>query len=83
MNRAQAPAARSETVCLLALLLCGAAGLAQAGLFDDEEARKQIAAEKKRIDDLSADLKTQQQAVDARGLVEGLVGAEMEIGHEF
>ena len=25
MNRAQAPAARSETVCLLALLLCGAA----------------------------------------------------------
>ena len=49
-----------------ALLLCGAAGFAQAGLFDDEEARKQIAAEKKRIDDLSADLKTQQQAVDAR-----------------
>jgi tol-pal system protein YbgF len=56
-----------SVACLCAaLLLCGAAGLAQAGLFDDEEARKQIAAEKKRIDDLSADLKTQQQAVDAR-----------------
>mgnify|MGYP006272832883 CR=1 FL=1 len=56
-----------SVACLCgALLLCGMAGVAQAGLFDDEEARKQIAAEKKRIDDLSADLKTQQQAVDAR-----------------
>ncbi|NBR29047.1 MAG: tol-pal system protein, partial [Betaproteobacteria bacterium] len=48
------------------LLLGGTAGISRAGLFDDEEARKQIAAEKKRIDDLSAELKTQQQAVDSR-----------------
>jgi tol-pal system protein YbgF len=47
-----------------ALLL--AAGTAQAGLFDDDEARKQITAEKKRVDDLTADIKAQQQAVDAR-----------------
>ena len=52
-------------LCAL-LLLCGAAGIAQAGLFDDEEARKQIAAEKKRVDDLAADIKSQQQAVDSR-----------------
>jgi tol-pal system protein YbgF len=48
-----------------ALLVC-VCGWAHAGLFDDEEARKQIAVEKKRVDDLSADLKTQQQSVDAR-----------------
>ena len=48
------------------LLFCGATGFAQAGLFDDEEARKLISAEKKRVDDLSADIKTQQQAVDTR-----------------
>ncbi len=52
-------------LCAL-LLLCGAAGIAQAGLFDDEEARKQIAAEKKRVDDLAADIRNQQQAVDSR-----------------
>jgi len=56
-----------SVVCLCGvLLLCGTAGVSRAGLFDDEEARKQIAAEKKRIDDLSAELKTQQQAVDSR-----------------
>ncbi len=59
-----------STACLCgALLLCAAAGfsgVAHAGLFDDDEARKQIATEKKRIDELSADLKTQQQAVDGR-----------------
>ena len=46
-----------------AILLAGAlAGPAQAGLFDDEEARKQIVAEKKRVDDLNA----QQQEINAR-----------------
>lgn len=56
-----------SVACLCAvLLLLGSAGFARAGLFDDEEARKQIAAEKKRIDDLSAELKTQQQTVESR-----------------
>src|SRR5258707_14610690 len=46
-----------------AVLLFAAIGAtAHAGMFDDEEARKQIAAERKRIDDVKA----QQQAVDAR-----------------
>jgi tol-pal system protein YbgF len=45
-----------------AVLLWCALTPAQAGMFDDEEARKQIAVEKKRVDDL----KTQQDAVDAR-----------------
>ncbi len=51
---------------IFACVLLLAAGTAQAGLFDDDEARKQITAEKKRVDDLAADLKAQQQAVDAR-----------------
>src|SRR3954471_15573323 len=53
----------------VALAQCGAVLLfalnglpVQAGMFDDDEARKQIAAEKKRIDEVKA----QQQAVDAR-----------------
>ena len=56
-----------------ALALCGAvllfatlAPAAHAGLFDDEEARRQIAAEKRRIDEVKSELKSQQQAVDAR-----------------
>jgi tol-pal system protein YbgF len=48
------------------LFLCGMAAPAHAGLFDDEEARKQIAAEKKRVDDLASEIKTQQQTVDTR-----------------
>ena len=51
---------------IFACVLLLAAGTAQAGLFDDDEARKQISAEKKRVDDLTAELKAQQQAVDAR-----------------
>ncbi len=48
-------------------LWCGAvlllsAPAAQAALFDDDEARRQIAVEKRRVDDL----KTQQDAVSAR-----------------
>ena len=48
------------------LLLCAVAGGVQAGMFDDEEARKQIAAERKRLDALSTDIKNQQQAADTR-----------------
>ena len=51
---------------VLTVLLCGMAAPAHAGLFDDEEARKQIAAEKKRVDDLAIEIKTQQQTVDTR-----------------
>ena len=57
----------------VALAQCGAVLLfalvvtpVQAGLFDDDEARKQIAAEKLRIDEVKNELKAQQQAVDAR-----------------
>ena len=53
----------------VALAQCGAVFLfaaigatAHAGMFDDDEARKQISAERKRIDDVKAE----QQAADAR-----------------
>jgi tol-pal system protein YbgF len=49
-----------------AVLLLGAIGFAHAGLFDDDEARKQIATEKQRVDELKNELKKQQDAVDAR-----------------
>jgi tol-pal system protein YbgF len=49
-----------------AVLFLGALAPAHGGLFDDDEARKQIAAEKKRVDELKTELITQQQAVDAR-----------------
>ncbi len=52
-----------------AILLCGALGGAHAALFDDTEARRQIAAEKRRIDELGAQqqaMGAQQQAIDAR-----------------
>ena len=48
--------------CGAVLLFAALGATAQAGMFDDDEARKQIAAERKRIDDVKA----QQQAVDAR-----------------
>ncbi|MBI4189076.1 MAG: tol-pal system protein YbgF [Betaproteobacteria bacterium] len=52
-----------------AVLLWAAAAPAPAALFDDDEARRQIAVEKKRVDEIKNELKTQQtqqQAVDAR-----------------
>jgi tol-pal system protein YbgF len=52
--------------CGAVLFLAALAVPAHAALFDDDEARKQIGAEKRRIDEVKADLKTQQQAVDAR-----------------
>src|SRR5277367_3552461 len=48
--------------CGAVLLFAAIGATAHAGMFDDDEARKQIAAERKRIDDVKA----QQQAVDAR-----------------
>jgi tol-pal system protein YbgF len=51
--------------CSAVLLLC-ALGVAHAGLFDDDEARKQIAAEKQRVDELKNELKKQQEAADTR-----------------
>lgn len=55
-------ARRAATFGCGAVLLWCALAPVHAGMFDDEEARKQIAAEKKRIDDL----KTQQDVVDTR-----------------
>jgi len=45
-------------------------------IFDDAEARRQIAVEKKRIDDLGTQINAQQQAISARlaKLEEGLKG---------
>jgi tol-pal system protein YbgF len=48
--------------CGAVLLFAALGATAHAGMFDDEEARKQIAAERKRIDDV----KSQQQAAEAR-----------------
>ncbi len=59
---------RTGFACRAATFGCGAVLLwctlapAQAGMFDDDEARKQIVAEKKRVDELN----TQQQEVGAR-----------------
>ncbi len=50
-----------------AVLLFAVLGLpAHAALFDDEEARRQIAVEKKRVDEVKSELMIRQQAVDAR-----------------
>ena len=38
--------------------------IAHAGLFDDEEARRQIAAERKRVDEMAARVGTQNQLLD-------------------
>ncbi len=52
--------------CGAVLLFVVFAASAHAGLFDDDEARKQIAAERRRVDDMKEELKAQQQAVDGR-----------------
>ena len=58
---------KKSGVCWCALLLfLAVTGGVQAGMFDDEEARRQIAAERKRLDALSTDIKNQQQAADTR-----------------
>ena len=58
---------KKSGVCWCALLLfLAVTGGVQAGMFDDEEARRQITAERKRLDALSTDIKNQQQAADTR-----------------
>lgn len=49
-----------------AVLLLGTLGAAHAALFDDDEARRQIAVEKQRVNELKSELAKQQEAVDAR-----------------
>jgi tol-pal system protein YbgF len=50
--------------CLAAVALCFAS-LANAALFDDDEARRQISVERKRVDEMSARLGAQGQQLDA------------------
>ena len=53
--------------CLVvAALLVVASPIVHAALFDDDEARRQINAERNRIDNLTAEVRAQQQALDAR-----------------
>ena len=52
--------------CGAVLLFAALSQAAHAGVFDDDEARRQIAVEKRRIDDVKSELKTQQQSIDAR-----------------
>jgi tol-pal system protein YbgF len=52
--------------CGAVLLFALCASPACAGMFDDDEARKQIAAERQRVDEVRKDLAAQQQAVDTR-----------------
>ena len=49
-----------------AVLLLGTLGAAHAALFDDQEARRQIAVEKQRVDELKNELTRQQEAVERR-----------------
>ena len=49
-----------------AVLLLGTLGAAHAALFGDDEARRQIAVEKQRVNELKNELTKQQEVVDAR-----------------
>jgi len=55
------------SLLLYAFLSLGLQAVAQGALFDDDEARRQIATERKRVDDLSARLATQSEQLDAIG----------------
>jgi tol-pal system protein YbgF len=61
-----------------AALVLGALGNVQAALFDDEGARQQIVIERKRVDELSANVGTQAQRLDAitarMGKIEDAIG---------
>jgi tol-pal system protein YbgF len=61
-----------------AALILGTLANVQAALFDDEEARRQVAMERKRVDELSARASTQAQQLDA--IVARLGGIEDAIG---
>ena len=65
--RLRRPFDRAALISGGAVFVCAlAVPVAYAGLFDDDEARKQIAVERKRVDDVKKDLEAQQQTVDAR-----------------
>jgi len=61
-----------------AALILGTLANVQAALFDDEEARRQVAVERKRVDELSARVSTQAQQLDA--IVVRLGGIEESVG---
>lgn len=65
-KRKAAIARRAVTLGCGAVLLLGAIGFAHAALFDDDEARRQIAVERQRVNELKNELTKQQEAVDAR-----------------
>ena len=57
---------RAVTLGCGAVLLLGTLGAAHAALFGDDEARRQIAVERQRVNELKNELTKQQEAVDAR-----------------
>jgi tol-pal system protein YbgF len=57
---------RAVTLGCGAVLLWCTLGAAHAALFGDDEARRQIAVEKQRVNELKNELAKQQEAVDAR-----------------
>ena len=61
-----------------AALILGTCANVQAALFDDDEARRQVAVERKRVDELSARASTQAQQLDA--IVARLGGIEESVG---
>jgi tol-pal system protein YbgF len=61
-----------------AALILGTLANVQAALFDDEEARRQVAVERKRVDELAARASTQAQQLDA--VVARLGGIEESVG---
>jgi tol-pal system protein YbgF len=61
-----------------AALILGTLANVQAALFDDEEARRQVAVERKRVDELAARASAQAQQLDA--VVARLGGIEESVG---
>jgi len=61
-----------------AALILGTLADVQAALFDDEEARRQIAVERQRVDEMSASVSTQAQQLNA--IVARLGGIEDAVG---
>ena len=65
-KRHAASARRAVTLGCGAVLLWCTLGAAHGALFGDDEARRQIAVEKQRVNELKIELTKQQEAVDAR-----------------
>jgi len=53
-----------RTICVVCVLLGSAQAPAFGALFDDTEARRQIAVERKRVDDATAQISTNKQQLD-------------------